>query len=219
MRTASTIVRLGSVGPSYRSNCLLSNNICNRAASAANTSGSTVNSCRLASIACWGAIWRSPDRSTRAIVTASAIPRAGSPALGACHRPHFTATQCLPWARSWAAITSSSRLAAEYATTPCPPHTPITEEHSRVRTSGRSGHSSIIWARPSTLAAKLSTTAADVTPGAVPEITLPAACTINEAPTPPYSAAIADNWVGSVISHGGDTITVPCCFLSMATVA
>ncbi|COX19313.1 Uncharacterised protein [Mycobacterium tuberculosis] len=65
----------------------------------------------------------------------------------------------------------------------------------------------------------MSTTAADVTPGAVPEITLPAACTINEAPTPPYSAAIADNWVGSVISHGGDTITVPCCFLSMATVA
>jgi hypothetical protein len=54
------------------------------------------------------------------------------------------------------------------------------------------------------LAAKVSVMAAfvnPVNPGTVPKVALPAACTINEAPAAPYSAATSENWAGSVMSH------------------
>ncbi len=127
----------------------------------------------------------------------STVPQASSPA-GPAIGP-ICLTQC----PGRAAGRPSRRAAGWPPVRDHPYFTPITEEHSRVRTSGGS-HSSIIWARPSTLAREVVAAAADVTPGAVPEITLPAACTLARAPAPQYSAAIADNWVGSVISRGGD---------------
>ena len=66
-----------------------------------------------------------------------------------------------------------------------------------------------------TFAAKVSATAVLVnpvsprSPSKVPNVALPAACTINEAPAAPYSAAMIDNWAGSVMSHRGDTSSVP----------
>ncbi len=140
------------------------------AASAANTQRVDSEFVQAQPSACWGAIWRSPDRLTRAIVTASS---ADSPSWSGCPGglpcgPHFTATQCLPWAQ----------LGGHHVEQPVGcrvRHHPVSTPHPHHRGTQQwlahpgSGHSSIIWARPSTLAAKLSTTAADVTP--VPEIT------------------------------------------------
>ena len=135
----------------------LSKNVRSRSRSAARINGSPRWSRRLASMAIVGRHRPQPGTfDLRHLIGVGDAACPSEPSTAPTARPHNAAPRRAADPPSRRAI----RLAAEYAACPRPPQTPDTEEHTRIRASGRSGHSSVSRAKPLILAATVSANAA-----------------------------------------------------------
>ncbi len=165
---------------------------------------------KYASIACWGASGsrtarRAGDRNHPRFTLKARFAGLGD-TIGPFHPPRR-------YYPGRAAERPSRRAAVgrRYAL-PCPP-TP----HHRGTQLGFAHRAqrpqAIIWARPKHGREVVNATAADVAGGTRDHA--PAACASTGADAAPYSAAIARQ-LGGIGDRTAATITVPCCFLSMA---